>query len=549
MLLPLLLMATIASPAGQQAPAANAELDALLAQPLSPGTVALLVEQPTDPRVQRRLTEALADANPAVRSIAARVVLVTGSKGQTPGLVRALSKETDADAGSEELRALLTFLGAAADEQGLAAVKRLGRVAAETMTTVLARRGTDDLLTQIPALRQALGTYGSFASALVVATVQHPASATGIARAALADDHPMTWDGYLEGLRESAVSVDESVLLDALKSTDERMRTLSVWHVTLAVMDGDGFSDEVLKAVAPAAPGSGPAGGTGYGGAAPVTWEDFGREILARVQGRPASTADWAGLITANKQWSIPAEVYAYMTKPEVAAMGVVRADKEAGRLKQTMRTGRREQKDVRARTMTTRTFDVFAPGLAAGLMETTGCRPAVDGRFVAGEFTYREDGRPKSVRVIDEGVSKACQRVGRVAMVLSIASAGQPVDPNLTDIVLFLFERSFLACADAPRAPWPPRVEAYTLPAVKKKVSYEWSPAMSRRQLDGVVRLAAAISQTGCVRYVETRRSLEPIYDLATIQAMKQWEFVPASADGAPVESRYNVAFEVAHH
>jgi hypothetical protein len=284
MLLPLVLMALTAS-AARQAPAANPELDALLAQPLSPGTVALLVEQPPDPRIQKRLTEALADANPAVRSVAARVVLVTGSKGPTPGLVRALSKETDADAGSEELRARLTFLGAAADEQGLAAVKRLGPAAAETMTTVLARRSTEDLLTQTPALREALGTYSSFAPALVIATVQHPDSATAVARAALADKHPMTWDDYLEGLRENAVGVDEAVLLEAIKSTDEWRRSVSVWHVAFAVMDGDGFSDEVLKAVAVA-----PAATAARTSADDLTWEDFGREMLARVQDAPPPT-------------------------------------------------------------------------------------------------------------------------------------------------------------------------------------------------------------------------------------------------------------------
>lgn len=523
-----------------QAPAANAELDALLAQPLSPGAVALLVEQPTDPRVQKRLTEALADANPAVRSVAARVVLVTGSKGQTPGLVRALSKETDPETAAEEVHALLTFLGAAADEQGLTAVKRLGQGVVVGMTTALARRSADDLLSQIPALREALGMRRSFASAFVVAAVQHPDRATVIARAALADDNRQTWELFLGRLRENAVAVDERVLLEALTSADETVRQVSVWHVTRAVIAGDGFSDEVLKAMAPG-------DGSAATAAAAVTWEGFGRELLARVQGRSPSARDWAGLLTT-KKYGVPLEAYAYLTKAEVGAMGIVRADKEAGQLKQTMKTGRREQQDVRARTMTTRTFDVFAPGLMSGLMEATGCRPSVDGRFVAGELTYREDGRPKSVRVIDEGLSKACQRAGRVAMVLSIASTSQPVHPAFTDIIVFLFDRPFMTCADRPRTFAPSGAKAFTPSGVKKRVSYEWSPVMSRLPVDGVVWLSAVVSQTGCVRYVETQRSLDPVFDLATIQAMTQWVYEPGSADGTPVESGANVVFEVSH-
>lgn len=171
------------------------------------------------------------------------------------------------------------------------------------------------------------------------------------------------------------------------------------------------------------------------------------------------------------------------MTRAEVGAMGIVRADKSAGRIKQAMRTGRREQRDVRTRTMTTRTFDAFAPGLLGGLMEATGCRPAADGRFVAGEFTYREDGRPKSVRVIDEGLSKGCQRAGRAALVMNIASSGQAVQANLTDIVLFLLDAPLIACADAPRVTMPLRVSQYKTADVKKKVLWEWSPAMADGQ------------------------------------------------------------------
>jgi TonB family protein len=113
---------------------------------------------------------------------------------------------------------------------------------------------------------------------------------------------------------------------------------------------------------------------------------------------------------------------------------------------------------------------------------------------------------------------------------------------------VLFLFDRPFMACADAVRAVRPPRVESYQFATVKKKVAYQWSPAMRRYPIDGVVRLAATVSQTGCIRYVETRRSLQPIYDLATIQAAKAWQYVPASANGTPVESRTNIAFDVLH-
>jgi TonB family protein len=91
-------------------------------------------------------------------------------------------------------------------------------------------------------------------------------------------------------------------------------------------------------------------------------------------------------------------------------------------------------------------------------------------------------------------------------------------------------------------------RTASYQHSTVKKKVAYEWSPAMRRAPIDGVVGLQVTVSQTGCVRYVETRRSLQPIYDLATIQAATEWLYTPAMADGTAVESRTNIAFNVMH-
>ena len=60
-----------------RAPAA--EWQKALAGPLSPGSVALLVEHRNEPGVRERWAAALKDDRPEVRTAAARVIYVSGS--------------------------------------------------------------------------------------------------------------------------------------------------------------------------------------------------------------------------------------------------------------------------------------------------------------------------------------------------------------------------------------------------------------------------------------------------------------------------------------
>src|SRR5688500_6072814 len=63
------------------AQAAAGDLSALLARPMTPGSVALLVEHVTQPAAQKRLIEAIRHDDAAVRAVAARVAFVSASKG------------------------------------------------------------------------------------------------------------------------------------------------------------------------------------------------------------------------------------------------------------------------------------------------------------------------------------------------------------------------------------------------------------------------------------------------------------------------------------
>jgi TonB family protein len=92
--------------------ASAAEWHEQLAKPLSPGSVALLVEHASQPRVAARWSEALKDPRPAVRAAAARAINVTGTTALAPDLTAARATETDSGAAREEDAALAAFRGA-----------------------------------------------------------------------------------------------------------------------------------------------------------------------------------------------------------------------------------------------------------------------------------------------------------------------------------------------------------------------------------------------------------------------------------------------------
>jgi hypothetical protein len=172
------------------APAAAAaeDLAAVLARPISPGSVALLVEHATQVAAQKRLIEAVGHQDPAVRAVAARVAFVTVSKGLAGALITAVAKEDHVQTGAEQVRALMALLGAPGDHLSVNAVKRLGGPAAIAMAESLARTRPEDLPRHLPMLAAAIAPpdLPELGAAIATACKQHPTHAQAIVAAVLA---------------------------------------------------------------------------------------------------------------------------------------------------------------------------------------------------------------------------------------------------------------------------------------------------------------------------------------------------------------------------
>src|SRR6516225_4588460 len=80
---------------------ADDAVSAILARPVTQGTLALLIEYNTDPRAVSRWAEALAHADPRVRATAARLLHVTTAASALPQLRQAIGVESDAAAAAE----------------------------------------------------------------------------------------------------------------------------------------------------------------------------------------------------------------------------------------------------------------------------------------------------------------------------------------------------------------------------------------------------------------------------------------------------------------
>ncbi len=83
-----------------------ADLAKMLARPLSPGVMGLLIEHTDDPAARERLTAGLADTNPQTRAAAARVIYARGLVAMKPAVANALATETDESAAVEMIGAL-----------------------------------------------------------------------------------------------------------------------------------------------------------------------------------------------------------------------------------------------------------------------------------------------------------------------------------------------------------------------------------------------------------------------------------------------------------
>lgn len=78
--------------------------------------------------------------------------------------------------------------------------------------------------------------------------------------------------------------------------------------------------------------------------------------------------------------------------------------------------------------------------------------------------------------------------------------------------------------------------------PVAVARVEPIYPEAYRRARVSGLVILEVAVSETGAVENVGVIKSVAPGLDMAAVAAVREWKFQPATRDGKPVPSLFNL-------
>lgn len=81
-------------------------------------------------------------------------------------------------------------------------------------------------------------------------------------------------------------------------------------------------------------------------------------------------------------------------------------------------------------------------------------------------------------------------------------------------------------------------------MPQVKKKVEPHYPDIFLKAGIEGEVMIKALIDEQGKVEKAESVKASKPEFAEASLTAIKQWEFIPATKDGKPIKAEVFVPF-----
>jgi TonB family protein len=531
--------------AGADLKAGTGGLADALSKPLSPGSVAMLVDYGGAPETQERLVTALRDPRPETRAAAARVFNVLGVNASVPHLLEALEGEKDMDAAREELCAVAVLGGPRTDLELFAAASR-SRGLIGALSDVLSRRWNSAAPAEpTPRVDQTGGLKGS-------ATGR--ASLTQAALAGIRAKDEGLFEVALRVARATKTDVDTGMLGTGLEVEGPRFREATCWHI--ALIDPEGLPSNVKeKVTARAADG---------------TPSSFPCEVAARILGQTVKErGDWVANLDQEgaKRVPIVPVVLMSLTPGERKALSQARTGK-ADELDTYLE---RKSSKPRSSEMPAahapagegprgRLLDLagFPRGFVPGVLAATGCGHTPSDAWGGAEITYGEDGRPRAMSPLVglEGFGK-CQLAARLLLRSALAPARATGPPGAKHMVLVWLDRDFVECSTSATTgqtageEWPLSVGGQIKePKKTRNVNPVYPESAKKERVQGTVILEALISASGCITRLEVMHSAHPALNGAAIRAASGWRYTPALLDGqpAPVIMTITVAFRLAN-
>ncbi len=499
---------------------------------LTAASVALLANN-FDAAAAETVRRAITSADPSVRAVGARVAGALNAVALAGAIGSALEREQDPDVAAELARALLFLRGAAAGElieSRLDRSTKIPIVYAEWLVGVQPARFADVL----PTLAARLGDERGQLNRLVQAGLDNRPDATEpLLRAWLGAATPTAWRTFVDQLSlDSPGPGQDTVLIEALKSTDSGIRESTVWSLVVRLAQGRSVPSAMLDAALAA-------DGQSAAGASP-TWEQFGREVIARRHAN-RKTPDRAALLTAE----------ASRHSRDSRALAVIEQITDSEREALKVALGERYPKkpsDVRESLPTVRTGEAMRtmptiwPGLLQGLVETTGCKARGNAPLPgAASVAYRPDGRVGQI-ALSQGLPPECEQVMTALARLTIADWVYPSPLKAPEWLVLPLDREYIECTTRVDSALPekptslgsdPKIEP---PRKTRDVRPVYPEGLQKRRVTGSVVIESVISSTGCVSIVRVMRGVDAVLDYAAVHAVSGWRFTPTKVDGRNV-------------
>lgn len=531
-----------------QPEARDARVQKILALPLTPGSVALLVQFSSDPAAVGRLAAALRDPHPETRAAAARVVNVTLDRGLQQAVEDALASEENAEAAREEMRALAALGASAGDAKLFAAAARFdGRLDADLVDALARTRGPAAIAT-ILMNRQLQLKPREWAQALVLAGRGSAEALAPAAASALGSGNDERWDALLTAAEARKSNVYETVVIAGLHSAVPGIAGRTAWYLTeISLRRPPEKPGELLAALEPVPAGDPDAA--------------FCFELLARALGRaPVEDAGWIAwigdakvsradklgpgsrmleLLTPGERESLRLRYnLLHKIEPAVAQKERIRWESPA--------VGKTASPSLPKPSLAVRTVADLPRGVAADVLAVSGCRPSKGVIFGLAEVRYDPTGRPAHVSTAETLASHACEDAATSLFLLTLAPDREFPIADRPDILLGVARPD---CVNAPdEADVCPsvcpvdrndvfRVQGQVqAPKLKDKVEPNYPKAVRREGRQGKVVLEAVITTEGCVREVRIVEAADEALDLLAAQAVSMWKYEPALLNGRPV-------------
>ncbi len=525
-------LVSLAPGAFAQGAASPASADEAFARPLSPGSVALLLQHSAAPGMPKRLVEALQDPRPEVRAIAARVAFTTRHTAIGPALGAALDRETNPAAAAEIVRALALILGAAGDERIARRLPELDSRATSAWLSTMARARPADVWARLSAVRMV--DTGEMGKALAHLVATDPRAAE-VAFAGLAQTPALepVYLSFLAALHPAQPLPPWPILAPGLAADATRGSLLQLLIIREAANQPlPAEAVEALRLV---------------DRSPDLAWLSLYRELARRGKTSPPPRQPQRDTILRIDPTALPAS---FLRDPMLARLD----GDETAALRQLVgpswapsplpsSTGRPDRRTGLDLTTgpdgsMTRLARPLSTVLMKDLQSLLACRP-VEGNVAVVQVTYRPTGQVRSVVTTTHVDPDVCNQVAAIIAALDVAPGAEPIREGRVDRLVIGLRPGDLSCDRAAPATeaTPERVgRRVTAPKKTRNVPPVYPRHVIAERVQGTVIADATITTSGCVVDAVVTQRVNADLDVSALAAIGEWRYQPALVDGTAV-------------